>query len=62
MPESKPEPYPECTCAEGNQGTAEAWLFTLGGDTLVDTLPKPNVRVDIPGIQENLEVRGYFNL
>lgn len=35
--------------------------MTLGRDALVDTLSKPNIRVNIPGIQEELCVRGELD-
>lgn len=56
------ESYPECTRDTGNEDTAEARLPTLGSDSLVDTLPEPDAGVDVPGIQDDLEIRGQFDL
>jgi len=57
----KHDAYPECTSGESNQGTAEARFFTLGSDSLVDALPKPNVRVDVPGVKKDLGIRRELN-
>lgn len=58
---TKPETYPECARDKSNQGTAEAGFFTIGSDPLVNALPQPNVRVDVPGIQKDLHIRGQLD-
>lgn len=51
------ESYPKCTRSKSDKGTAETGFFALGSNSLIDTFSKPNVRVDVPGIQKDFEIR-----
>ena len=48
--------YPEGARQRGQYTALEARFLALGGDTLIDAFPEPDIRVDVPRIQQDLEV------
>jgi len=54
--------YPEGARQGGQQAALEAWFLTLGRDTFIDAFPEPDIRVDVPRIEQDLEVGRELNV
>lgn len=53
---------PDCAGSESEHAAGETRLLPLGCYAFVDALAEPDIGLHVPGIEEDLEVRGEFNV
>ena len=56
------ESYPNRANGKSHHAALEPGLFSLLGDSLVDTLSQPNVRLHVPRIDQHLKVLGELDI
>ena len=56
------ETYPERAGRERGEAAAEAGLLAFGCNALIDAFAEPDIGLHVPGVEEDLEVLGEFDV